>query len=186
LLEWQLEMTRAIDRIVVVVGFRAQEVVSLVRGIRPDALICLNHEFATTGTAASVARGAETASDWVLSLDGDLLVDPTDLYELIASPSSCLGLVPVVSTAPVYATVDDGVVTGLSQDEETPWEWSGLVKLRRTEAAALGRGHVFEGMKPSLPMAYRGIHCVEVDEVEDLARAKAWIESTPRMREYAG
>lgn len=176
LLQWQLEMLHDVEDVVVVAGFQAQAVVELVRDLRPDALVCLNHEFASTGTAASVAKAAAVAREWVVSLDGDLLVDEEDLRRFIAQDGFCLGLIPTTSKAPVFATVMGDSVTALSQQDATEWEWSGLARVPRQIAAQLGRAHVFHGLIPHLPMAWHQVDCVEIDEIEDIDLAERWAD----------
>lgn len=172
----QLAMLEDVEDVVVVAGFRSQLVIDLLRRVRPDARVALNHEFASTGTAASVARGAALATGWVLSLDGDLLVREPDMRAVIEHPGACLGLTPARSKAPVWARVgDDGVVSDLSQERPTEWEWSGLVKLPAEAARGLGRGHVFHGLLDALPLASRVVDCVEVDDLDDLHEAERWV-----------
>ena len=172
----QLEMLQDVEDIVVVAGFRSQLVIDLLRQVRPDVRVALNHEFTSTGTAASVAKGAALASGWVVSLDGDLLVREPDLRAVLEHPGTCLGLTPARSKAPVWARMtDDGVVTDLSQERETDWEWSGLVKLPHELARDLGRGHVFHGLLRSLPMASHVVDCVEIDDLDDLHDAEQWV-----------
>jgi SAM-dependent methyltransferase len=171
----QLEMLEDVDDVVVVAGYRSQLVIDLLRKVRPDARIALNHEFTSTGTAASVAKGAALASGWVLSLDGDLLVREQDLRAAIDHPGACLGVTPARSEAPVWARVEqDGVVTALSQEHRTEWEWSGLVKLPAEAARGLGRGHVFHGLLDALPLDSRVVDCVEIDDLDDLRHAEHW------------
>ena len=76
----QLEMLAEVEDVVVVAGFRSQLVLDLLRAVRPNVRVALNHEFGSTGTAASVAKAAALAKDWVLALDGDLLVRPESAY----------------------------------------------------------------------------------------------------------
>jgi len=172
----QLEMLDDVDDVVVVAGYRSQLVIDLLREVRPDARIALNHEFTSTGTAASVAKGASLAKGWVVSLDGDLLVRESDLRTVLEHPAACLGLTPARSKAPVWARVEqDGLVTELSQERPTEWEWSGLVKLRGEAARGLGRGHVFHGLLGALPLASHVVDCVEVDDLDDLHEAERWI-----------
>jgi hypothetical protein len=172
----QMELLEDVDDVVVVAGFRSQLVIDLLREVRPDARIALNHEFASTGTAASVAMGAALADGWVLSLDGDLLVRGRDLRAVLDHPGPCLGLTPARSKAPVWAHVDDDEVVGdLSQERATAWEWSGLAKLPAATARGLGRGHVFHGLLDALPMPSRVVDCVEIDDLDDLQHAERWI-----------
>lgn len=182
----QLELLRDVEDVVVVAGFRSQLLIDLLREVRPDARIALNHEFTSTGTAASVAKGAALATGWVLSLDGDLLVREQDLRAVIDHPGACLGLTPARSKAPVWARVDgDGVVSGLSQEHATEWEWSGLVKLPADAARNLGHGHVYHGLLDALPLASRVVDCVEVDDLDDLHAAERWVAAGGASRTSA-
>ena len=172
----QLQMLEDVDDVVVVAGFRSQLVIDLLREVRPDARVALNHEFTSTGTAASVAKGAALASGWVVSLDGDLLVREPDLRAVLDHPGACLGLTPARSKAPVWArTEEDGVVSDLSQEQASEWEWSGLAKVPHDVARGLGRGHVFHGLLASLPLASRVVDCVEIDDLDDLRHAERWV-----------
>lgn len=177
IVQHQLEMLHSVDDVVVVVGYMAKEVIQAVLSVRPSAAIALNHQFASTGTAASLQIGSRIASDMVVSLDGDLLVRPDDFYRLLSAPDSCLGITGTVSKDPVCAELsDDGLhVTSLSQDRHTPWEWSGLAKVPRESILGFDTGHVFPGLLPSLPMRFLEVDTVEVDYPEDLETAEAWL-----------
>jgi choline kinase len=176
----QLEMLEDVDDVVVVAGFRSQLILNLLRELRPGVRVALNHEFTTTGTAASLAKGSALANPWVVSLDGDLLVRAEDMQEIIAHPGPCLGIIPARSAAPVWARVEDGMVTELSQERRTEWEWSGLAKLEREAAVALGDHHVFHGLVPRLPLRAVHVDCVEIDDLDDLEYANAWVAEQER------
>jgi choline kinase len=171
----QLEMLADVEDVVVVAGFRSQLVLDLLRETRRSVRVALNHEFTTTGTAASVAKGAAIAHPWVLSLDGDLLVRPRDLQAMLAHPGPCLGVIPARSKQPVWGRIEDGTVVGLSQQEPTEWEWTGLAKVPREVAAGLGSQHVFHGLIPALPMDAIEVDGVEIDDLDDLDEAEVWV-----------
>jgi choline kinase len=175
ILSRQLEMLVDVEDVVVVAGFRSQLVLDLLREVRRSVRVALNHEFTTTGTAGSVAKGAAIANPWVLSLDGDLLVRPRDLEAMIGHPGPCLGVIPARSKQPVWARIEDGQVVGLSQQERTEWEWTGLAKVPREVAAGLGSQHVFHGLVPVLPMVAIEVDGVEIDDLDDLEHAEAWV-----------
>lgn len=176
ILERQLAALEEVEDVVVVAGFRAELVIGLLRRVRPDVRVALNHDFASTGTAASVARAAALASDWVVSLDGDLLVHPADLRGVLEHAGPCLGVGPVRSAMPVWARLDgDRRVTALSQDDPSEWEWSGLVKMPRDVAAGLGSGTVYSGLAGALPMPAVEVDCVEIDDLGDLRAAEEWV-----------
>lgn len=174
----QLEIIEETENVVVVAGFRAQLLIDYLRQVRPDICVALNHEFASTGTAASVSKGSQFAENWVISLDGDLLVKKEDFRAILEYPGPCIGLTPARSKAPVWAErLTDGTVVSLSQSKESEWEWSGLAKIDKSVAKNLGQGHVFTGLKSHLPIASLIVDCVEIDDLDDLAYAEVWVRN---------
>ena len=183
-LERQLEALTNVERVIVVVGYKADDVIALIRDVRPDVTVVHNPDFASTGTAASVALGAQAASEFVVSLDGDLLVEEECLRSFINLPHECLGLIPTATDEPICAKISDGTVTDLSQEWRSEWEWSGLVKMRREQALSLGRTHVFHGLVKYLPMSYTVVDCVELDYPNDIDRATEWIRSLEKRANH--
>lgn len=177
ILQHQLEMLEDVEHVIIVAGYKAQSIVELVRELRPNALIALNHEFHSTGTAASLKRGAFFARDTVVSLDGDLLVRRQDFLDVLNHNGPCIGVVDTSSDEPVCVDVDSasGLAVGLSQKRQTATEWSGLVKLEREKVLQFGDRHVFEGVRCCLPIATVAVDSVEVDYPHDLQRAHDWM-----------
>ena len=131
LISWHLRMLRDVDDVVVVVGHQAEDVISVVSEARRDVAFAINHEYATTGTAASLALGCRGARGDVISLDGDLLVHPEDFRRLLDAAGPCLGVAPPNTTDAVLTTVEqrDGVrsATAFSREGEG-LEWTGLLR----------------------------------------------------------
>ncbi|TFV83253.1 hypothetical protein E4P40_14390 [Blastococcus sp. CT_GayMR20] len=184
LISWQLAMLRSVEDVRVVLGYRAAEVAEVVFGERPDATVVLNHEFASTGTAASFLRGAAGAEGPVVSLDCDLVVHPHDLQAFIEGPAPMLGVFRRQSVEPVLVEVSahDGLAmaTRFTRESvgEQAWEWSGLVSLRhRADAPESARGHVFEMVAPLLPLLAREIRAREVDYEEEIEDMAEWIRA---------
>ena len=73
-----LEQLKECDDIRVVVGYRSQDVIDVVKAYRKDVTFVFNHDYKTTGTGASVALASKYAHEYILSLDGDLLIHPED------------------------------------------------------------------------------------------------------------
>jgi choline kinase len=177
ILEQQLKALPPDIEVVVVAGFQATAVLELVKKTRPTTIVALNHEFSTTGTGASLAKGAALGNDWIVSLDGDLLVSDVDLQRFIQAPGPLLGLTERRTTAPVCAQLDDTGehVLSLSQHHLSPLEWTGLTKFRKETARSLGPGHVFPWLNAQLPMPWTMISSIEIDEPQDLEQAEAWL-----------
>jgi choline kinase len=180
LIAWQLALLDDVPDVRVVIGYRAAEVADLVFDLRPDAMVVLNHRFASSGTASSLMRGAAgLPTDAVVSLDCDLVVHPEDLWHFINADADVLGVVPVQSTEPVFVGVGDGVALDFVRSPApNALEWSGLVRFDPSHPG-LGstQGHVFELIRNLLPMPVRHIRAREVDYPEEVEAMEAWLMS---------
>ncbi|MCD2452744.1 NTP transferase domain-containing protein [Methylicorpusculum oleiharenae] len=179
ILAHQLELLQDVAEVVVVVGFRAESVISLVKKLRPDAIIAFNHDYRNSGTALSVSLAGKISADWVVSLDGDLLIEKQSLNSILQHSNACLGLSSVVSQAPVYAQLNKhNKVVLLSQSIEmrSAYEWTGIVKIPSKSAIQLGRNHVYQGLVNMLPMDWLPVETVEIDEPDDLIKASHWLK----------
>jgi choline kinase len=183
LISWHLRMLRHVRDVVVVVGYQSEAVVDAVRKLRRDVIFAFNHDYATTGTAASLARGADGAPGDVISLDGDLLVHPEDFQSFLDAPRPCLGVGPATTTHAVHARLgSDGEgsdVVGFGRDAHG-LEWTGLLRvpgdlIASAHAGHEANGHVFEMVAPHLPMEAVHVRSREIDTPEDYDRALEWL-----------
>lgn len=179
LLERHLRIIGAEAEIFVVGGFNVASVFEELVRLESSAVLIINHNFSTTGTAGSVSRTADfLTSGRVLLLDGDLLVSEETMREFISFPRSALGIGPVRSQEPVYAHLDPatGMVEDLSQKEKSDWEWSGLALVSRENCKSFGEAHVFESLKSALPLQPILSDWYEIDFPADLEGAKQWVK----------
>lgn len=181
LIAWQMRLLHDVEDVRVVVGYQAAEVADAVFAVRPDAMVVLNHEYSSTGTAASLAQGAAGVSTLVVSLDCDLVVHPDDLAAFVNANGPVLGVLPVQSNDPVLVRVDDGpdglTARGFDRVRQPgDLEWSGLVTFDPT-SPLLGptRGHVFQMVEGMLPMPARLIRAREVDYPDEIGPMTDWI-----------
>lgn len=179
LIERQLEILKEYDDIRIVVGYQAEKVIELVNSVRKDILFVFNHEYRSTGTGASFSLGAEHGREYVVALDGDLIVHPEDLLTVMGYPGSC-----VCGTAPssddpwlMKTNVVNGkeMVEGFFKDCGE-YEWTGLAKVRTSDLKP-GTRHVFHMIEPLLPLPLQFVRTREIDTIEDYDRAVAWIQS---------
>lgn len=183
LIAWHLRMLADVDDIVVVVGYQANEVIDTVRATRSDVAFAFNRDYATTGTAASLTRGARGAAGDVISLDGDLLIHPEDFSTFLADDTACLGVGPRSSSDAWLASIEemDGELAATSFHRDGDGlEWTGLVRVPATlleDAARTGkaRGHVYELLTPHLPLPVRQVRAREIDTSADYDHAVEWL-----------
>lgn len=186
ILEWQLtEMCTNEDNVKIVVGYRGDEVAQLARKYRPNIEVLRNEDWRTTKTAASLSIGARAIQGRVVSLDGDLLVNPRDFRELVHAQGDTIGVSDVKSSQPVRAEVVDQLqCTRLAYESASPFEWTGLVNFDPRRVAA-GQGHVFEMLQCILPCSAQYVDCCEVDTIQDLELADREWKKFVTAREVA-
>lgn len=179
LIERQLEILKDYDDIRVVVGYQAEKVIEVVNSVRKDVMFVFNHDYRNTGTGASFSLGAQHGREYVVALDGDLLVHPDDLIKAIEYEGSCVGGTTPSTDNPwtMPTKIIRGVenVVGFSK-EEGEYEWTGLAKLRLDQLQP-GTGHVFHLIEPLLPIPMIFIRTKEIDTVDDYERAVKWVRN---------
>jgi choline kinase len=187
LIHWQLEALCSFREVVVVVGFRAQEVIDTVRAIRPDAEFIMNSEYESTGTAASLSIALRSSESPVISVDGDLLVHPHDLHSLASTTIPAIGVSDIQSLAPVLVSCDIGedgevLATAFHHAEpvdsvRNPREWTGLVTLDPKLHHVSGKGHVYQMIAPLLPCPVVNVRCREIDFPAEVPVMENWLRT---------
>jgi choline kinase len=182
LIAWHLDMLRDVPDVVVVVGYQARDVVEAVSAWRRDIIFALNHDYATTGAAASLALGTAGATGDVISLDGDLLVHPRDFASFLEDDAQpCIGVAPPNTSDAVLVDVSPDRQARSFSYEHGNLEWTGLLRVPAdlvldAQESHTTRGHVFEMLAPHLPLAAKDVRAREIDTPDDYERAVAWME----------
>lgn len=163
----------------VVVGYQAEKVIRVVNEYRKDIMFVFNHDYKTTGTGASVALASKFANEYILSLDGDLLVHPCDMKKILSCKNEFVGGNPIASDDPwmLQTYIEDNVeyVKSFSKKEGN-FEWNGITQMKSTKMLN-GRGHVFQLIEPNLPVRFMNIRTREIDTISDYERAVEWVEN---------
>ncbi len=170
----QLELLDDFDDIRIVVGFQAERLIHVVKAYRKDIMFVFNYQYETTGVADSLRKGAFAARDYILSMDGDILVHPSDFSLLLASKEECLGISVLKTAEPVRATVIDGMVTNLSKLEGN-MQWPGIARIKK-EKLRDSSSHVYDVLNEILPLPMVTIRSREIDTQEDYEQAIEWFE----------
>ena len=175
-----LEMLKDEEDIRVVVGYQAERVIDVVSKYRKDVLFVFNHDYRNTGTGASVALAAKYANEYVLSLDGDLLVHPDDMKKILECDYEFVGgNTPETDDPWMLQTYSDEkgaeMVSAFSKCVGN-YEWNGITQMKSAKLQK-GLGHVFQLIEPYLPVRFMNIRTREIDTIGDYERAIQWVKN---------
>ena len=170
----QLDLLKDYDDIRIVVGFQAKKIIKAVKEYRKDIVFVFNYEYEATGVADSLRKGLFASRECIISLDGDVLVNPDDFSRFLSTDQECLGITPISSAEPVKALVEDGMVKRLSKSEGD-MQWPGIVKVRRDKLNGVS-SHVYDILNGVMPLKAFIIRAREIDTQEDYELAVEWYE----------
>ena len=146
---------------------------------RKDIVFVFNHNYRETGTGASVALAAQYANEYILSLDGDLLIHPDDMKKILECEHEFVsGGVPDTDDPWMLQTYKDGekeFVSAFSKNVGN-YEWNGITQIKSAKVKN-GQGHVFQLIEPYLPLPFMEIRTREVDTINDYERAVKWVRN---------
>lgn len=127
-----LEMLDECDDVRVVVGYKASEVIKKVNSYRKDITFVFNNDYMNNGTGASVTLASKYAKEYILTIDGDLLVHPTDMKRILEAEEEFIGVCKASTDNPVLTSIKNGKVVEFSR-ERGQYEWTGvsLIKTNR-------------------------------------------------------
>lgn len=167
------------DDIRIVVGYQAQQVIDVVNRYRRDITFVFNHNYRNTGTGASVTLASHYAGDFILSIDGDLLVHPDDMKKILNTRTEFVGGGEIESEDPwMLQTYDENgkrMVSAFSKCRGN-YEWNGITQMKSAKFQN-GSGHVFHLIEPYLPVEYMNLRTREIDTISDYEKANAWVSN---------
>lgn len=168
----QLELMKKCDDIRIVVGYQAESIIRLVQTYRSDIQFVYNNDYKTTGTAASFSAALPGSREYVVAMDGDLLVNPYDFNFFLCCEGECVGGCIPTTDNPVLMEVDMGRVIQFSR-ERGVLEWTGLAKIKANKLSPQ-RGHVYQMIEPLLPIPVMKMRTREIDTMHDYDNAIKW------------
>ena len=177
-----LEKLKDESDIRVVVGYQAEKVINVVRKYRKDVVFVFNHNYRETGTGASVALASQYANEYILSLDGDVIIHPDDMKKRLECDHEFVsGGIPDTDEPWMLQTYkDDGkeFVSAFSKNIGN-YEWNGITQMKSAKIKN-GQGHVFQLIEPYLPIPFLELRTREIDTVNDYERAVEWVRNNFR------
>lgn len=171
----QLKLLEAFDDIRVVVGFDAERVINIVKEYRKDVMFVFNYDYEHTGPADSLKKALVGARKYVITLDGDTIINPADFENLVMFPDECIGVSENASGETVFAEVDNNNVKSLSQNQGN-MQWSGISKISSTKLYG-DFSHVYEMLEVHLPMKAFHVRLKEINTQKDYENAIEWLKN---------
>lgn len=171
-----LEMLDNVADIRIVVGYKADEVIKLAKDYRKDLTFVYNHDYVNTGTGASVLLAAKDAKQFILTIDGDTIIHPDDIKDVLGTNHEFVGVCNPSTEGPVLVQVDSkSNVTRFSRDNGT-FEWTGVTLLKSANLHQTS-GHTYQIVEPRLPLPFKLIRQREIDTPNDYRNAINWVKN---------
>lgn len=167
----QLEALKEFDDVRVVVGYQAERVIEAVNEYRKDVMFVFNNDYKTTGPAASLSKGMIQAREYLLYIDGDILVNPDDFKRILAIDEEFIAVSRKCSSEPALICVEDEKAKCFSKDGN--YEWTGITKVK-AEKLAKGCSYTYEVIDKALPIPAVLIQSRDIDTPEDYENALKW------------
>lgn len=184
LLEMQLNQLKDVDDVRVVVGYKKELVIEKLKEINSNAKVYVNDNYMNTGTAGSFCEALKDEThDYVIALDGDLLVDPNDMKEVLNTDEEIICAEKINTEDPVLVTLDENDNVIKFSRESGTYEWAGLAQIRKDHIIK-GDRHVYQLLEPLLPVKFKLIHAKEIDTPNDLIEARKWVSSNEALERY--
>ncbi|MBA4137972.1 MAG: nucleotidyltransferase [Opitutus sp.] len=193
ILEWQLELLRAVPDVRLVVGYLEHEVIEAAFKLRRDLTIVRNPAYRTTTTQQSYWLGARFLEEPCLYLDGDIIFERESFHAFLTSAATRAPLIGVTQAkteqavfAATEAGADEGAlsVTGFSRTERSLWEWANVACLPPGMLQENGRD-VFSRLALHTPLPAQAVECFEVDTEADLVQAREFVNRLQARPEAA-
>lgn len=168
----QLKLLDAFDDIRVVVGFDAERVINVVKEYRKDIMFVCNYEYEHNGPADSLKKALLGAREYVITLDGDTVMNPKDFEQFLVYPGECIAVTEDASCETIGAVVLNGMVEALAKKPGN-MQWSGITKVRADKLRG-NSSHVYEVLTPHLPLRAFPLRLKEINTPKDYENAMEW------------
>ncbi|OIQ33065.1 MAG: hypothetical protein BM555_04675 [Crocinitomix sp. MedPE-SWsnd] len=171
LIYYLLELIKDIPNVRIVVGFKEEEVIKYVRSIRDDVVFIRNSNYSSTTNAYSLHLGTKDLKEPFLTIDGDMILDPTSFKSLLTKcvPGEDLIVITEAKTEDaVFVKLNDKKeVVEFSREPFSKYEWSGVGYLSNIKIDKDGQ-YVYQVIEKYLPIKSAELTCWEIDTPQDL------------------
>ena len=167
----QLEALQDYTDIRVVVGYQADRVIDVVNSYRKDIMFVFNNEYKKMGAAASLCKALVKTRKYILTIDGDILIKPSDFKRILDEKGEFLAVSKKNSCEPVLVNVKNE--QAIHFDNEGNYEWPGVAKIE-SSMITKGSGFTYEIIEKLLPIRSVVVDSRDIDTPEDYENASDW------------
>jgi HAD superfamily phosphoserine phosphatase-like hydrolase len=159
----------------IVVGFQAMRLIEHVIQIRRDIIFVFNHDYFNSKTGRSYYLGAVHGREHAIEWDGDLLVHPKHMPEMLVADEYAAGSF-VTSDEPIYMSVECENITDFYLDKrDGGFEWTGPCSLKKQKLAPDAK-NVYDSLAMNLPIRFKLVEAYDIDTYEDYQRVSAIVK----------
>lgn len=170
-----LKLLDNVEDVRIVVGYQAEKVIEVVKSYRKNVIFVMNHNYMNTGTAGSVSCAINATKDYILTIDGDLIIYPEDMIKILEQDGEFVCGSIISTDDPVKVKVVDNRVTEFSRDYGN-FEWTGICCVEKNKIKP-SSAHVYQMIEHNLPMNHLLIRTKEIDTPDDYDRAIKWVKN---------
>lgn len=188
IIEYQLNLLKDFEKVTMVVGFKADLVVSTARTFRKDIRFVYNRDFANTTTLQSYYIGVKDIEEsHFILMDGDLIFNKgsfLDFMKISIRYDALIGVAKAGAEYGVFADIseDEFMVNKIGRSESSQYEWANLALLP-VEYIENNHTFVYEQLNNFMPLKAKVVDCVEVDSISDLEYAESKLN---KDKSYSG
>lgn len=170
----QLELLNEFDDVRVVVGFDAEKVIEVVKGYRKDVMFVCNYEYEHSGPADSLKKALLCSRKYIITLDGDTIINPNDFKKFIDYSEECIAITDNASFETVSAFVNNGMIENLSKGQGNT-QWSGICKVQANKLYG-EFSNTYNILSQHLPMKAFNLRLKEINTPYDYDEAIKWFK----------
>lgn len=172
IVEYQLELLKDIQHIVMIVGYKHSEVIEFVKSIRDDVMFLINSDFSTTTTLQSFYLVKDVIKEKSIFLDGDMIIEKASFQGFLKQCMICendnlIGISRIIFSDPVYVHVNHELVDKFTRTEVSEYEWANLAYINPGILENLPI-NFYQLLEKNKPLKWKEYTRYEVDTIEDL------------------
>ncbi len=177
LIHWQLEALREIEDVRLVVGYHAHVVIETAQQVRKDLTFVHNYDFFRSNVADSLYLGSRDSEDYVISIDGDLVIHPDDMAMCLNASHEFVGISDTSSDKPINVILDaqGDKIVGFSNEPGT-YEMTTPYCIHKNKIEKDTNLDVYELFEKYFPVDKLYVRAMDFDTIHDYRKAEAMMQ----------